>query len=55
MALDVWCGEAAARRFMFEAHPPLHGRRPVDVMLENELGRPVVEGVLGRLKYSTAV
>jgi len=55
MALDVWGGEEAARRFMFEAHPLLHGRRPVDVVLENEFGRPVVEGILGRLKYGTAV
>jgi putative toxin-antitoxin system antitoxin component (TIGR02293 family) len=55
MALDVWGGEEAARRFMFEAHPLLHGRRPVDVVLENELGRPVVEGILGRLKYGTSV
>jgi putative toxin-antitoxin system antitoxin component (TIGR02293 family) len=55
MALDVWGGEEAARRFMFEAHPLLHGRRPVDVVLENELGRPVVEGILGRLRYGSAV
>lgn len=55
MALDVWGGEEAARRFMFEAHPLLHGRAPMDVVLENELGRPVVEGILGRLKYGTAV
>jgi putative toxin-antitoxin system antitoxin component (TIGR02293 family) len=55
MALDVWGGEDAARRFMFEAHPLLHGRRPVDVVLENELGRPVVEGILGRLRYGSAV
>jgi len=55
LALDVWGGEEAARRFMFEAHPLLHGRRPADVVLENEFGRPVVEGILGRLKYGTAV
>jgi putative toxin-antitoxin system antitoxin component (TIGR02293 family) len=55
MALDVWGGEEAARRFMFEAHPLLHGRRPVDVVLENELGRPVVEGILGRLQYGSAI
>jgi uncharacterized protein (DUF2384 family) len=47
--------EDAARRFMFEAHPLLQGRRPIDVVLENELGRPVVEGILGRLKYGSAV
>jgi putative toxin-antitoxin system antitoxin component (TIGR02293 family) len=55
MALDVWGGGDAARRFMFEPHPLLHGRRPVDVVLENELGRPVVEGILGRLRYGSAV
>ena len=55
MALDVWGGEAAARRFMFEPHGVLHGRRPVDVVLENELGRPIVEGVLGRLQAGSAV
>jgi putative toxin-antitoxin system antitoxin component (TIGR02293 family) len=55
MALDVWGDEDGARRFMFEAHPLLQGRRPIDVVLENELGRPVVEGILGRLKYGSAV
>ena len=55
MALHVWGGEAAARQFMFEPHPLLHGRRPIDVVLENELGRPVVEGILGRLQYGSAV
>jgi putative toxin-antitoxin system antitoxin component (TIGR02293 family) len=55
MALEVWGGEEEARRFMFEPHPLLEGRRPVDVVLENELGRPVVEGILGRLQYGSAV
>ena len=55
MALEVWGDEDTARRFMFEEHPLLHGRRPVDVGLENELGRPVVERILGRLQYGSAV
>ncbi len=55
MALEVWGGEQAARRFMFEEHGLLHGRRPVDVVLENELGRPVVEGILGALQYGSAL
>jgi putative toxin-antitoxin system antitoxin component (TIGR02293 family) len=55
MALDVWGNGEAARQFMFEAHPLLHGRRPVDIVLENELGRPIVEGILGRLRYGSAV
>ena len=55
MALEVWGDEDAARRFMFDPHPLLDGRRPIDVVLENELGRPVVEGILGRLKFGSAV
>jgi len=55
MAVEVWGSGDAARQFMFEAHPLLHGRRPVDVVLENEFGRPAVEGILGRLRYGSAV
>ena len=55
MALEVWGDEEAARRFMFETHALLHRRRPVDIVLENEFGRPIVEGILGRLRYGTAV
>jgi putative toxin-antitoxin system antitoxin component (TIGR02293 family) len=55
MAVGVWGDEYAARQFMFEPHPLLQGRRPVDLVLENELGRPVVEGILGRLQYGSAV
>lgn len=55
MALDVWGSKDTARQFMFEPHPLLQGRRPIDVVLENELGRPVVEGILGRLQYGSAV
>ncbi len=55
MALEVWGSEEAARRFMFEGHMLLQGRRPIDVVLENELGRPAVEAILGGLQYGTAV
>ena len=55
MALDVWGSEEDARRFLFEGHMLLHGRRPVDVVLENEFGRPAVEAILGGLQYGTAV
>ena len=55
LALEVWGSSKAAREFLFAAHPLLHGRRPIDVVLENELGRPVVEGILGRLQYGSAV
>ena len=55
MAIEVWGSEEEARRFMFNEHPLLRGRRPVDVVLESEFGRPVVEGILGRLQYGSAV
>jgi len=55
MALEVWGSEADARRFMFEPHPLLGGSTPVDVVLKSEFGRPVVEGILGRLQYGSAV
>ncbi len=55
LARDVWGDEEAARDFLFRAHPLLDGRRPVDVVLANEFGRPIVEGILGALKYGSAV
>jgi uncharacterized protein (DUF2384 family) len=32
----------------------LDGRRPIDMVLANEFGRPLVEGILGRLQYGSA-
>jgi putative toxin-antitoxin system antitoxin component (TIGR02293 family) len=55
MGLDVWGEAEAARRFLFEPRPLRLDRPPVDVVLENELGRPVVEGILGRQTYGFAV
>ena len=54
-ACEVWGGEGEARDFLFRAHPLLEGRRPVDVVLANEFGRPLVDGILGRLQYGSAV
>ena len=55
MALDVWGSADAARGFMCEAHPLPDGRCPINVVLASELGRPVLEGILGRLQYGSAV
>jgi uncharacterized protein (DUF2384 family) len=30
-------------------------RRPMDVVLAGELGRPLVEAILGRIKYGTGL
>ena len=52
-AKDVWKSDEAARRWLFEPHMMLEDRRPIDVVLASEFGRPLVEGILGRLKYGT--
>ena len=54
-AREVWGSDEEARSFLFHPHPLLDGRRPVDVVLANEFGRPLVEGILGRLQYGSAV
>jgi putative toxin-antitoxin system antitoxin component (TIGR02293 family) len=54
-AKDVWKSDEAARRWLFGPHMLLEGRRPIDVVLASEFGRPLVEGILGRLKYGTGV
>lgn len=55
LAQEVWGGEAGARRFLFEPHPLLDGRTPVEVTLASELGGKLVDQVLGRLAYGSAV
>jgi putative toxin-antitoxin system antitoxin component (TIGR02293 family) len=54
LAREVWGSEEAARAFLFRPHPMLEGRRPIDVVLANEFGRPLVEGILGGLQYGSA-
>ena len=53
-AREVWGSDDAARDFLFRPHALLEGRRPIDVVLANEFGRPLVDGILGRLKYGSA-
>lgn len=54
LAREVWGSDAEARGFLFRPHPMLEGRRPIDVVLANEFGRPLVEGILGGLQYGSA-
>lgn len=51
----IWKSDGGTRDFFFRAHPLLNGRRPVDVVLENELGAQLVRSVLGRLEAGSAV
>lgn len=54
LAVDVWGGEADARDFLFRPHAMLEDRRPVDVVIQSEIGAGLVLDVLGGLKYGTA-
>ncbi len=53
LAKDVWKSDDGARRWLFEPHMMLEDRRPIDVVISSEFGRPLVEDILGRLKYGT--
>ena len=53
--VQVWKSEGAARDFLHRKHPLLDGRRPIDVVLGNEIGAELVRGVLGRLEHGSAV
>ena len=54
-ALRIWKSEDAARDFLYRKHPLLGERRPVDLVLENEIGAELVRCVLGRLEHGSAV
>jgi putative toxin-antitoxin system antitoxin component (TIGR02293 family) len=54
-AVEVWGSEAAARQFLAKPHPLLAGRVPRDFAAETEVGAREVEGLIGRLKYGSAV
>ncbi|HEV8392468.1 MAG TPA: antitoxin Xre/MbcA/ParS toxin-binding domain-containing protein [Dongiaceae bacterium] len=53
-AKDVWQDEVTARRFLYEPHMLLQQRKPIDVILANEIGAALVTDILGRLRYGSA-
>lgn len=54
LAVDVWQDETDARDFMFRPHAMLEDRRPVDVVIQSEIGAGLVLDVIGGLKYGSA-
>ncbi len=54
-AVQVWKSEEASRDFLMRAHVLLGNRRPIDLILENEIGADLVKSVLGRLANGSAV
>ncbi len=53
-AVRLWNSEEAARDFLYRKHLLLGQRRPIDLVLENEIGAELVRGVLGRLEHGSA-
>ncbi len=53
-ARDVWQDDEKARRFLFEPHVLLRKRRPIDLILANDIGATMVTNILGRLRYGSA-
>lgn len=54
LAVEVWKSEENARAFLWREHPLLDLRRPIDVVMANDLGAKLVEDILGRLRHGTA-
>lgn len=54
LALEVWGGEEEARAFLFRRHAMLEDQRPIEVVLQNEIGGELVLEILGQLKFSVA-
>jgi putative toxin-antitoxin system antitoxin component (TIGR02293 family) len=53
-SLDVWKSEGDARDFLFRPHPMLEDKRPIDVVIQSEIGAELVLDILGSLKYGSA-
>jgi putative toxin-antitoxin system antitoxin component (TIGR02293 family) len=54
LAVKVWKSDESARAFLWREHPLLDLRRPIDVVMANDLGAKLVEDILGRLRHGTA-
>lgn len=54
MARGVWGSDEEARAFLFRPHPLIDDARPIDVVIDSEIGAQVVEDVLGRLQFGSA-
>jgi putative toxin-antitoxin system antitoxin component (TIGR02293 family) len=52
--LAVGQSEAEARAFLFRTHPMLNDRRPIDLVIQSEIGAGLVLEALGRLIYGVA-
>lgn len=53
-AREVWGSDDEARSFLARSHPLLEDRRPIDLVVDSEMGAELVRDVLGRLQVGAA-
>lgn len=53
-ARRIWKSDDEARAFLYRQHPLLEGRKPVDLVLQSEVGAQLVRDVLARLEHGLA-
>ena len=53
-AKEVWGSGEEARSFLYRPHPLLDDRRPIDLVVDSEMGAELVRDVLGRLQVGSA-
>ena len=51
----IWKSDDAARRFLDSPHMLLGDRKPIDLVLDSEVGAELVKGILGRLENGSAL
>ena len=54
-AKEVWRSDGEARDFLFRRNLLLEDRRPIDVAISSDIGARLVEDLLGKLAYGSAV
>jgi putative toxin-antitoxin system antitoxin component (TIGR02293 family) len=54
LANSIWHDADDVRTFLFRPHLMLDDRRPIDCVLESEIGADLVKNILGRLVHGTA-
>lgn len=54
LANSIWHDGELVRAFLFRPHLMLEDRKPIDCVLESELGAELVKNILGRLVHGTA-
>ncbi len=54
LALEVWGTPEAARGFLNRPHPMIEDRKPIDLVVQSEIGGEMVSQILGRMQYGSA-